>query len=239
MNTIKFEKGNVQIVAHRGLSGLEKENSNSAFVAAGNRSYFGIETDVRKTADGQFVLNHDAHFKRVAGENLVIAESSLALVQSVVLKDVDDTKNRADLRPGTLQNYISICKKYEKVCVLELKDQVSREDLLEMIGIINSFDYLSQVIFISFEYENLTLLREILPNQSAQFLDFTLDEALIEKAAADRLDLDIRFTALTPELIEKAHAAGLKVNCWTVNTKEDGERLAAWGVDYITTNILE
>ena len=239
MNTIKFEKGNVQIVAHRGLSGLEKENTNSAFVAAGNRSYFGIETDVRKTADSQYVLNHDAHFKRVAGENLVIAESSLALVQSVVLKDVDDTKNRIDLRPGTLQNYISICKKYEKVCVLELKDQVSREDLLEMIEIIKGFDYLEQVVFISFEYENLTLLREILPDQSAQFLDFTLDEALIEKAAADKLDLDIRFTSLTPELIEKAHAAGLKVNCWTVNTKEDGERLVSWGVDYITTNILE
>ena len=239
MNTIKFEKGNVQIVAHRGLSGLEKENTNSAFVAAGNRSYFGIETDVRKTADGQYVLNHDAHFKRVAGENLVIAESSLALVQSVVLKDVDDTKNRADLRPGTLQNYISICKKYEKTCVLELKDALTREDLEEMIEIIKGFDYLEHVVFISFEYENLTMLRSILPNQSAQFLDFTLDEALIEKAAADKLDLDIRFTSLTPELIEKAHAAGLKVNCWTVNTKEDGERMVAWGVDYITTNILE
>ena len=239
MNTVKFEKGNVQIVAHRGLSGLEKENTNAAFVAAGNRSYFGIETDVRKTADGQYILNHDAHFKRVAGENLVIAESSLALVQSVVLQDVDGTKNRADLRPGTLQNYISICKKYEKICVLELKDQVPREDLLEMIEIIKGYDYLDHVIFISFEYENMTLLREILPEQPAQFLDFTLTEELIAKAAADHLDLDIRYQALTPELIAAAHAAGLKVNCWTVNTKEDGERLAAWGVDYITTNILE
>ena len=239
MNTIKFKKGNVQIVAHRGLSGLEKENTNAAFVAAGNRSYYGIETDVRKTADGKFVLNHDSHFKRVAGENLVIAESSLALVQSVVLNDVDGTKNRADLRPGTLQNYISICKKYEKICVLELKDQVSREDLLEMIEIIKEYDYLDHVLFISFEYENMTLLREILPEQPAQFLDFTLTEELIQKAAADHLDLDIRYQALTEDLIQKAHKAGLKVNCWTVNTKEDGERLSAWGVDFITTNILE
>ena len=239
MNTIKFEKGNVQIIAHRGLSGLEKENTNSAFVAAGNRSYYGIETDVHKTADGKFILNHDAHFKRVAGENLVIAESSLALVQSVVLTDMDGTKDRADLRPGTLQNYISICKKYEKICVLELKENLTREDLLEMIEIIKACDYLDQVIFISFEYENMTLLREILPEQPAQFLDFTLTEELIAKAAADRLDLDIRYQALTEELIQKAHEAGLKINCWTVNSKEDGERLAAWGVDFITTNILE
>lgn len=239
MNTIKFEKGNVQIVAHRGLSGLEKENTNAAFIAAGNRSYFGIETDVRKTADGYFILNHDAHFKRVAGENLIIAESGKALVQSVVLNDLDGTKDRADLRPATLENYISICKKYEKICVLELKDQVPKEDLLEMIEIIRGFEYLDHVVFISFEYENMTLLREILPEQPAQFLDFTLTEELIEKCAKDRLDLDIRYQALTPELIEKAHKAGLKVNCWTVNTKEDGERLAAWGVDFITTNILE
>ena len=58
MDTIKINKGNAQIVAHRGLSGLERENTASAFVAAGNRSYFGIETDVRPTADGHFVLLH-------------------------------------------------------------------------------------------------------------------------------------------------------------------------------------
>jgi glycerophosphoryl diester phosphodiesterase len=36
MNTIKFEnKGNIKMIAHRGLSGLEKENTCPAFVAAG------------------------------------------------------------------------------------------------------------------------------------------------------------------------------------------------------------
>ena len=239
MNTIKFEKGNVQMIAHRGLSGLEKENTNSAFVAAGNRSYYGIETDVRKTADGQFILNHDAHFKRVAGENLIIAECSKALVQNVQLKDVDGEKGRVDLRPAALEDYIAICKKYEKICVLELKDEVPREDLEAMIDRIRSFNYLDSVVFISFEYENLTRLREILPQQKAQYLAFELDEELIAKCAADGLDLDIRHQSLTPELIAAAHAAGLKVNCWTVNTQEDGERLVSWGVDYITTNILE
>ena len=34
MNTIKFDKKNVRVVAHRGLSGIEVENTNSAFVAA-------------------------------------------------------------------------------------------------------------------------------------------------------------------------------------------------------------
>ena len=35
------------------------------------------------------------------------------------------------------------------------------------------------------------------------------------------------------------HDAGLTINCWTVDTAERGEELAAWGVDQITSNILE
>ena len=35
MNTVKIEKGNTLMVAHRGLSGIERENTGSAFVAAG------------------------------------------------------------------------------------------------------------------------------------------------------------------------------------------------------------
>ena len=43
MDTIKFNKANVKVVAHRGLSGLEPENTVAAFVAAGNRSYYGAD----------------------------------------------------------------------------------------------------------------------------------------------------------------------------------------------------
>ena len=38
MDTIKFKKKKVKMIAHRGLSGLEKENTCAAFIAAGNRT---------------------------------------------------------------------------------------------------------------------------------------------------------------------------------------------------------
>lgn len=239
MNTIPFEKGSVQVIAHRGLSGLEKENTNAAFVAAGNRSYYGIETDVRKTGDGEYVLNHDAHFKRVAGENLEIAQSSLSLIQSVVLTDMDGTKDRQDLRPATLKNYIDICKKYEKVAVLELKEELSPEDIEEVVGLIRSLGYLESTLFISFEYENMVALRRLLPQQPAQYLVFDITPEVIEQAVACGVDLDTRYKNLTREQVDAVHAAGLKLNCWTVNDPEDARRLVSWGVDYITTNILE
>ena len=50
MNTMKIDRGQTKLIAHRGLSGIEQENTCAAFVAAGNRSYFGIETDVYVTA---------------------------------------------------------------------------------------------------------------------------------------------------------------------------------------------
>ena len=239
MNTIKFDSKNTLVVAHRGLSGLEKENTNSAFVAAGNRSYYGIETDIHRTLDGHFVVCHDDSLKRVGGENILVEEVNLSTLLSTVLYDVDGTKDRADVRPSTLENYISICKKYEKHSVLELKSDFTDEEILKIVEIIKGLEYLENVTFISFVYDNLVKLRKILPSQSAQFLFKEVTEENIEKAKAASLDVDVFYRSLTEENIKAFHELGMVVNCWTVNEKEDGERLAAWGVDSITTNILE
>jgi glycerophosphoryl diester phosphodiesterase len=45
-------------------------------------------------------------------------------------------------------------------------------------------------------------------------------------------------TEVTPELVERAHAAGLAVNVWTVNGLEDLARLVALGVDAVITDRL-
>ena len=113
MNTIKFDKKNTKVIAHRGLSGIEVENTCSAFVAAGNRSYYGVETDIHRTADGHFVVRHDDNLKRIAGEEIYLERVSHKTLQSVVLYDTDGTKDRVDLRPCTPKNYLSIIKKYE------------------------------------------------------------------------------------------------------------------------------
>ena len=52
MDTIKIEKKQVRMVAHAGLFGLETANTNAGFIAAGNRSYWGVECDVRVAKDG-------------------------------------------------------------------------------------------------------------------------------------------------------------------------------------------
>ena len=78
-----------------------------------------------------------------------------------------------------------------------------------------------------------------MPNQSAQYLFWKLTDEEIARLKEDKIDADVWCVELTEEQIKKAHEAGLTVNCWTVNDKENGEKLASWGIDYITSNILE
>ena len=239
MNTRKFDKKNTKVIAHRGLSGIEVENTCSAFVAAGNRSYYGIETDIHRTADGKFVVGHDDNLKRIAGEEIYLEKASLKVLQSVVLYDKDGTKSREYLRPCTLENYLSIVKKYEKHASLELKSDFTDEEIEKIIEIVKSYDYLENTTFISFIYDNLTKVKKILPNQSAQYLFWKVTDAEIERLVRDGIDVDVWCKELTREQIEACHRAGLTVNCWTVDEIIDGEKFAEWGIDFITSNILE
>ena len=239
MNTIKIQKKSTKLVAHRGLSGIETENTNAAFVAAGNRSYYGIETDIHRTADGRFVVCHDDDLRRIAGVNVSVETTSLADLQNIILFDKDGSKGREDLRVSVLENYIGICKKYGKHCVLELKSDFTDEEISRIVDIIKGFEYLESVTFISFVYSNMTKIRKICPNQSVQFLFSKFEDGLIEKLVANKIDVDVHYKALTKEILGLLHENGLKVNCWTVDNPEHAEQLVEWGVDYITSNILE
>jgi len=237
MDTIKIKKGNVKMVAHRGLSGIEQQNTCAAFVAAGNRDYYGIETDVRKTADGAFVVIHDETTERVADEKLAVATSTLEQLQAIRLNDKDG-KARSDLRIPTLDEYLKICAKYGKVCVLELKDEFSKEDIESILAIVKNHMTLNDIIFISFMFQNMIYIRELEPEAQAQFLYYQpVDEAIVEKLKAYNLDIDIAWTVLDQKGAELLHENGIKVNVWTVDDPAVAEQMAAWGIEYITSNI--
>lgn len=245
MNTIKIEGKKIPIIAHRGLSGIERENTAPAFVAAGNRSYFGIETDIHVTADGKFVVIHDETLTRVSdGEcNLNVEEAKAEELRGIILPDKDGSRNRADIRIPFLVDYVSICKKYEKICVLEIKNAFCEKDIERLVSEIRELEYLENVIFISFDAQNCAMLRALLPDAKIQYLvGLTFaekKEEVIRFALEHKLDLDIYHKVLDSEIIENLHNLGIKVNCWTCDDKERAEELIGMGVDFITTNILE
>ena len=239
MDTIKIQRGTAKMVAHRGVSGLELENTCAAFVAAGNRSYVGVETDVHVTADGQLIIIHDDNTGRVATEAMVVEQTSYETLRGLQLKQKDGTL-RADLRLPSLEEYLSICKHYDKVCVLELKNPMEEAVVKKIIETCEAVYTLNKMIFISFAFQNMLYIRKYAPNAEAQYLlAEEITQTHIDTLVAHKLDLDVHYLAMTEDLMKRLHDRGIKVNCWTVDDPEIAERLVSWGVDYITSNILE
>lgn len=240
-NTLKIANhGNTKIVAHRGLSGLERENTCSAFIAAANRSYFGIETDVRRTVDGYYVLQHDANTSRNCIDCLEPEKSTFHALRSLRYKDKDESFDRGDLMMPTLAEYVKICRDYGKVGVLELKGLFTEEMAKDVVDIISKLGYLEGIIFISFEWESIVNIRKVYPESVCQFLTHKIDPmTIIDKLVENKFDIDANFHDLTAENVKALKDKGIVVNCWTVDTVEDAERLIGYGVDQITSNIVE
>lgn len=238
-DSIKFqEKGGVQMIAHRGLSGLETENTCAAFVAAGVKSYFGIETDVHVTKDKQFICVHDDDLQRVAALPWVIEETDFSVLRKVRLKD-ENGLQREDLCLPSLEEYFSICNRYQKKAVLELKNPMDKDMVWAIAEKSVQTGVFENVIFISFDAQNLLYLREKYPTATAQFLTETATEEEIAFMIENKLDADLWDECVTKEKVDALHAHGLKVNVWTVDSVERANEMKACGVDFITSNILE
>lgn len=240
--TIRIPAGNTRFVAHRGLSGLEKENTSQAFVAAGNRaSYWGIETDVHRTSDGQFIIIHDSDTRRLVGNDpsLVVEQTDFETLRSLCLLDTDNATPRNDLRMPSLAEYVRVCKKYGKHAVLELKNGMTADTVAGILDVLRLEEWLDRTTIIGFDFETILHARKLLPDQPIQYLCGELTPEVIDRLRRYHLDLDIRYPALTADAVRSLHADGIEINCWTVDDPVAGARLVEWGVDYITSNILE
>ena len=250
-NTLKLteqERKNTMMVAHRGVSWLERENTCAAFVAAGQRTYFGAECDIHRTLDGQFVVMHDSNFKRVAGVDKNICDMTYAECAEIILYDYDGVRRRSDLRAPLFEDYISILSRYGKYAITELKDEFTDEELDKIVAIVNKYGHFEKTVFITFYFDVARRLREKYPTAVIQFLESVPKEGVTMQEHHDRLvdiavkydmDLDVHYKVITPEFIDRVHKAGHKVNAWTVNTKEMAIEFCSYGIDYITTNIVE
>ena len=104
---------------------------------------------------------------------------------------------------------------------------------------IDDMGWLEKTTFISFSAENLIVLRGLYPNVSIQFLTGEATEENFSLMKKYRFDADLYGKFVTGETVSRLHAAGIKVNCWTIDDPNNAAELIAMGVDFITSNILE
>ena len=237
MNTVKIDKKNVLMIVHRGLSGIETENTECAFVAAGNRTYYGVETDVHLTKDGKFVVHHDDNLQRVFGVDAFIRDLTFDEIRKI--QRAENGEKAAYSVVPTLKEYLDACKKYEKKSVLELKIEYDEKHLKEIIAEVEKAGQTDDIIYISFYASDIEKMRKLLPITRLQFLCGEINDQTIDFCVKNGADIDVYYPALTKETVAKLKSTGVKINCWTVNDKAVAEDLVSLGGDYITTNILE
>ena len=236
-STVDFNNGEIKMIAHRGLSGLHTENTLASFIGAGKTDCYGIETDVHVTKDGEYVLFHDGNLLKMTGVDLEIATTDYADLKKVELPDKGGDGESATVIP-TFGEYLEICKQYSKRAIVELKAIFTKEQIAEIVEILQEKGMKDNATFISFNRENLLFLREVFPDAPAQYLIETVKEGELDFAIENGFDASIQFWRVLPSMVKKMQKAGLSVGCWTVDKKWQASLMKAYGVAYITSNIL-
>ena len=241
MDTIKINR-NVKMVAHRGLSGILQENTIPAFEMAANKSYFGIETDVHVTKDNKYIICHDDSVLRVCGIDLIIEETNFEDLRKLSIFNKDGSINH-DMHLPTLEEYITICNTHNKIAVLELKNAMKVDNILEIVGIVKKLNHYAKTIFISFSDLNIINLKKNFADINCQFLiDINTPEKkeyAFKLAKEYKVDLDLFFGPVEKSFVDLCHENDIKINVWTVDDLTKANELVDMGVDFITSNIIE
>ncbi|HOP57173.1 MAG TPA: glycerophosphodiester phosphodiesterase family protein [Bacillota bacterium] len=239
MNTIKIDKYYRGMIAHRGLSGIETENTINAYIAAANRSYFGIECDVYASKDDKLILTHDDTLLRMGLLNVYIPGYKYEEIRRFTLIDRKTGHLSDTVTIPLLKDYLAICMTYQKHAFIELKSNLTNAHVDQVIDEVRKYHRLEDTSIISFHDKYLVYLRKNYPDMSLYLLSGTADEKTLAICEKNRLGLDAEWHAITETVVKRLHLTGLKVTVYTVDDKNDAEKLIKMGVDYITTNILE
>ncbi|GHB78578.1 glycerophosphodiester phosphodiesterase [Persicitalea jodogahamensis] len=220
------------VVAHRGAWKMNNlpENSIAALRQAIALGCTGAEFDVWMTADDSLVVNHDAHFNKLA-----IEQTNYADLLTFKLSNGE--------KLPTLREYIQAGMRDNSSTrlVCEIKPStVSKERGKAVAGravkLIQELGAQDRVVYITFDYDMILHIHSLVPEVPAQYLNG--DKSPEELRAAGIQGADYHFSVFKkhPEWVAQAKENGIVLNAWTVNEVADMDRLLAQGFEYITTN---
>jgi glycerophosphoryl diester phosphodiesterase len=251
-------------IAHRGGAQLMPENTRAAFADALARGCDGVELDVQLVRDGAVVVHHDFRLmKDVARQGGAWLTEPGPRIKDLTLAELrqfdvggprpssDYALGHALLRPmaapvPALEEVVALAKGAGRRFLLfvELKcnaseDSANPQALADAaLAVIRQADFLDRVIFVGFDWRALLRIRE---RAASAYCWFTTDRLhgdarpVIDMIAVARAQGWFpNFADATPDNVAYARERGLKVGAWTVNRRDDMERLM--GLDAICTD---
>ncbi len=230
---------NTLVFGHRGASGAAPENTLEAFELAACMGADGVELDVHICRSGELVVAHDESVDRVADGTGMISALSLAELKSLRFNRTHPEYKNA--RIPLLSEVFQLLRPTGLHINIELKNSIVDYPDLErkvLEAVARDFD-LCRVLFSSFNHHSMLRMKQLDPSVPCGLLY----EAILIRPweYAKRLGMDAVHPHYSEVLLPggecaAAHAAGIRVNTWTVNAPEAMESVIREGADILITN---
>jgi glycerophosphoryl diester phosphodiesterase len=221
----------IKVIGHRGAAGHAPENTFAAFDRGLEMGVDGVETDIRATRDGVLVLMHDATVDRTTDGTGAIAGLSWDEVTrlNAAARFAGGEHAFGTQRVPLLQDFLD---RYggRTTFRLEIKAQGVEHATLRAVRARRLMD---TVVFTSFQTPSLVALRVAAPEAQIAYLSNRpeFDDAAIQVAVeAGANEIAPRASLATPEMIERAGRAGLRVWAWGVKDAETLQHAVAAGI---------
>ncbi|MFC9537861.1 glycerophosphodiester phosphodiesterase [Streptomyces sp. NPDC057717] len=217
---------NFLTIGHRGVMGVEPENTLRSFVAAQHAGLDLIELDLHLSKDGALVVMHDADVDRTTDGRGPIADKTLAELRAL-------DAGRGERVPV----FEEVLDAVSKPLQAEIKDVAAARALADVML---RRDLVSRVEVISFHDAAIAEIARLVPGVRTALVASRYGTDVVERATAvgaSSLVLNIR--RLTQEIVERARKADLRIIGWVVNTQDDLRLVRALGLDGATTDYPE
>jgi glycerophosphoryl diester phosphodiesterase len=211
-------------VGHRGARAYEPENTLRSFQKALELGVDAVELDVRRTKDGQIVVMHDADVKRTTNGEGLVSDLTLAEIQKLNM----DKNEHAP----TLKEALQFLNGKAKVFI-ELKEENVEQQVLDVIDQVGTE---KSVVLVSFLENALKTVKELNPKVETGLIYAKHKNPLKAALDVNAQWLLALYRFMHTANVEKAHANGLKVLVWTINTAEEAAEMAKKGVDAIASD---
>ena len=231
-NKIFPQREKTAVIAHRTGGYLASENSLEGLDEAASHGCYGSETDVQRTLDRHYIINHDTDFARLTGEKR--KPSEMTLEEIMALKIRDTTGNGGLLSVPTLEEMLDHSKGKVKL-FLELKGETADRDMADdVVKAVKERDMVDDVALISLDYDVIDYAEQMYPEMETGVLIFG--------AVGDVTNLNCDMIIMEEEMasvastVRKIHDAGKKAGVWTVNTERAMRKFLDSEADMVITD---
>ncbi len=229
-----------RLCAHRGFSAVAPENSLPAFGAAVGLGVTEIEFDLRVTKDGQIVSVHDGKLERVSNGSGRIADHTY---EELLKLDFGAPFGPA-FQGLKIVKFEEILQRFAGQVIMNIHikpmkgQSYDRAAMEQIIGLIRRYDCEKFVYLMLEPDEDIAQFKAYAP-EIPVCVGHQADRPweIVERAIAlGAQKVQLFKPYFNQEMVDKAHAHGIRCNVFWADDPEEAKRYLEMGIDCILTN---